>query len=355
MTAATHHWKGRFFGVILLLESHSLFDILKACVDTPMNQKRLPRPPRNFTKDGSWKNGRTVVTVLSYVIIIVALFSLISLHHLQFHLHHSRAEGDDNNRYWYVPSAMPQVNHGDTDIFAVTTNPPSPKRFYELVDNITKVHEKRDFYYTAFTDASRIIYNETHFFHPQRKCELTCCTETVAISLDQDDRHIKNTLDGTDMADTYLQHLPNSKWIHYFGTIITPDLLPCLQPGTIIHIDTHYDLLHYFFHGLRPNISVPYVLITSKSDQVSPPAGLEGLLSNDNLLLKWFGINPSTKGLPTAQNQKFHGMPLGLSKLHDQNRIIHQLCQSISKQGVVDTISLDECDLYDNNYYCCRW
>jgi hypothetical protein len=178
--------------------------ILKACVDMPMNQKRFPRPRRNSTKDGSRKNGRTVVTMMSYVIIIVALFSLISLHHLQFHLDHSRVEGDNNNRYWYIPSALPQENHGDNDNFAVTTNPPSPKRFYELVDNITKVHEKHDFYYTAFTDASRILYNETHFFHPQRKCESTCCVETVAISLDQDDRHIKNTLDGTDMADTYL-------------------------------------------------------------------------------------------------------------------------------------------------------
>jgi hypothetical protein len=73
---------------------------------------------------------------------------------------------------------------------------------------------------------------------------------------------------------------------------------------------------------LRPNITVPYVIITSESDMKSPSRLHRGQLSTDNLMLQWFGTNPSTKGLTSQQMEKFTAMPLGLAKFHDQSRFL---------------------------------
>jgi hypothetical protein len=265
-----------------------------------MDPKCLPHPRSTSTEYGSRRNNLAVRTGF-HGTVMVALFCLVVLHLQQYLRGTFPASAVVNNQSWNSPAALPQENHGDNHNLAVTTYPPSPKRFHELLDNITMIYTNNELYHTAYSDASQVIYNETHFFRPTRKCESTCCAETVAISLDQDDHHIRNTLDGTDMADTYLQQYKNAKWIHFFGSILGPDLLPCLQPGTIIHIDTHRDLLRYFFTGLRPNITVPYVLITSESDSTSPSSGFQQKLSSDTLMLKWFGINPSTKGLSSQQ------------------------------------------------------
>jgi hypothetical protein len=240
---------------------------------------------------------------------------------LQLQLRAFFLAGNHNHEAWSSLTVWPQENRNNNRNLAMTYLPP-PQRFHELLENITKKYENHQFYRTAFSDASQIIYNETDFFQPIRICEATCCAETVAISLDQDDRHIKNTLDGTDMADVFLQMYPSSSWICFFGNILHPDFLPCLQPGTIIHIDNHKRLLGYFYTKLRPNITVPYVLITSNSDMESPSKLYQGHLAQDNLMLKWFGTNPSTKGLTSDQKNKFHGMSLGLAKYQDQSRFL---------------------------------
>jgi hypothetical protein len=287
-----------------------------------MDQRQLPKSQSCPTRDGSTMHGLTVMSIFK-VILIVCCCSQVAIS-LQQYLHGNYHAENANDSSFSLPAALSHDIHDDNDNLPLATYPPSPKRFHELLDNITEVYASHELYHTAFSDASKILYNETHFFHPIRKCESTCCAETVAISLDQDDRHIKNTLDGTDMADVYLQNNPNAAWIHFFGSILDADLLPCLQPGTIIHIETHLDLLQYFFNGLRPNITVPYVIITTESDWTSPPPGFQQKLSNDNLMLKWFGINPSTRDLTSEQNEKFQGMPLGLAKFHEQNRILQE-------------------------------
>jgi hypothetical protein len=221
-----------------------------------------------------------------------------------------------SNEYWSdLAAALFQESRYVNDFLTLTTNPPSPNRFHELLENFTKKQASQ----TA--DEPQIIQNQTLFFHPIRLCGSTCCAETVAISLDHDDHHIKNTLDGTNMADTFLQNDSNDARIRFFGSILHPDL-PCLQPGTIMHIDNHVYLLKYFFKILRPNITVPYVLITSRSDANSPLWGFKNELSNDNLMLKWFGTNPTTIGLTYGEKEKFHAMPLGLPRHNEQNRIM---------------------------------
>lgn len=197
------------------------------------------------------------------------------------------------------------------------------QRFSELpIGTIpSKFNDDSVLYSTAFRDASHVIINATSFFQPRRICESTCCVESVAISLDQDDHHIINTLDGLDMADVRLQQYPSADYIQFFGSLLDPDVLPCFQPGTIIHVDTHVDLLEYFFYELRPKINTSFVFITSESDAHSPLAFADKL-SVDKSLIRWFGTNPSVSRLNDNQKEAFEAMPLGLAKFHEQDRLL---------------------------------
>ncbi|KAL7575710.1 hypothetical protein ACA910_011525 [Epithemia clementina (nom. ined.)] len=211
-----------------------------------------------------------------------------------------------------------------------------------------------------------------------------CCAETVAISLHQDDRHIINAVDSLDLADLALE-MP---WNHYqrrldyqlpfFATTVNGGadptsriqddearfrhaqrayfraIAPCLQPGTIFHIDNHPSLLTEFFQQWMPHISVPIVILTTESDSDSPLLFANQLQSNKNkLLVKWYGQSPlvsklfkkkkkeqqqqqmsnhpdgDKSNITTTKNpqqltalEKLVGFPLGLSKWHDQSRYL---------------------------------
>jgi hypothetical protein len=66
-----------------------------------------------------------------------------------------------------------------------------------------------------------------------------------------------------------------------------------------------------FFHEHRPNMTVPYVLITSKTDGETPIQYFSNRLDNDPLLQAWYGINPSYA--TGAHHPKYRMMPLGLT------------------------------------------
>ena len=95
-------------------------------------------------------------------------------------------------------------------------------------------------------------------------CRDACCATPVAISLWQDDHHIINSIDGHDLADVAVQHYKHVSHQEFFSTTLTPELAPCLQPGVIIQIDNHGTNCDYFFKRIRPNITVPYLVISSK-------------------------------------------------------------------------------------------
>ena len=186
------------------------------------------------------------------------------------------------------------------------------------------VFESDYLYHTSFTEATVVQKQNDPWFTPQKLCQETCCAESVAISLDQDYHHIINTLDGPDLADVLLQQYPNNdSAIQFFGAQMNLAMLPCFQPGTIIHVDNHVMLLEYFFRYWRPNITVPYILITSESDSDSP-AVFEDKLSTDPLLIKWFGQSLDASRIPQDGKDKFEGLPLGLSKFHDQDRYLRR-------------------------------
>ena len=184
----------------------------------------------------------------------------------------------------------------------------------------SKLKHDKILYTTSFFEAT--VLTKSPEIKPRKICQASCCAETVSISLEQDDHHIINTVDGPDLADVLYKNHPQPGYLEFFASELTEEILPCLQPGTIIHLTTSGDLSG-FFETIRPKITVPYILITSETDLDSPIART-ARLETDNLLLQWYGSNPLARNLPNsvAAKQKFTAFPLGLSKWHDQSRLL---------------------------------
>lgn len=160
------------------------------------------------------------------------------------------------------------------------------------------------------------------FTHPPPKiCHNSCCAQQVAIPMNHEERHLLNTMDGLDLADLYFQHKPSGGHLTFAGSLFHPDLIPCLQPGTTIHLNNKNYINSYFWNHIRPQIQVPFVLITSDSDFDSPLSWKEdyGDHMNDTLLIKWYGANPNYSG-PVAD--KFEPLPLGLATRFPQAKYL---------------------------------
>lgn len=191
----------------------------------------------------------------------------------------------------------------------------------------SKLKDEKIIYTTSFSEAT-VLAKSPHT-KTRKICKETCCAETVSISLEQDDHRIINTMDGADLADVrYQKHHTRPHYEEFFALDMTEDILPCLQPGTIIQV--HASRLSEFFETFRPKINVPYVLITSESDIDSLNIKSHAVrLRTDKLLLHWYGSNPLARNIPkdTQAKQKFKAIPLGLSKMHDQSRLLTRYLQ----------------------------
>jgi len=217
-------------------------------------------------------------------------------------------------------------------------------------------------YKSAYQEAT-VLERAHPWFVPKRIChhqapphsteEVHCCAETVAISLDQDDHHIVNTVDGMDLADILQEQYPNRGGLEFSDSgfklrahnyrnhlLINENVAPCLQPGTIISIDNHSGTLAHFFCKIRPKMKHEYVIITSESDGESPRNYWEQIYK-DSHMIRWYGTNPIPQWLPENNQRspqgealtqemkdrskgKFRAMPLGLSKWHDQSRMLNK-------------------------------
>uniref|UniRef100_A0A7R9VW55 Exostosin GT47 domain-containing protein n=1 Tax=Pseudictyota dubia TaxID=2749911 RepID=A0A7R9VW55_9STRA len=198
---------------------------------------------------------------------------------------------------------------------------PEVKRYDAMKEEIAAEAARIRYNYESAYNRATVVTNEMSWFTPKKVCKDTCCAETVAISLHQDDRQLINTLDGLDLADVRLQHYKNPPHIRFHSHILHEDMLPCLQPGTIIHLDNHMKILNYFFMKVRKHITVPYVLLSTESDGDSPYMH-EEQNEKDDLLLKWYGSNPKVFATSKDPNGKFVPFPLGLSKHHPQDKIL---------------------------------
>ncbi|CAB9522064.1 expressed unknown protein [Seminavis robusta] len=152
-------------------------------------------------------------------------------------------------------------------------------------------------------------------------CKETCCVESVAISLEQDEHQIIQQRDGVDLADLVLPHRRlKPEHLKYHGQTLHPAMLPCLVPGTIITLENHRKQTIYFWHKLRQHIQVPYILLTTGSDNDSPECYEQYIA--DPLLIRWYGTNPINRSHPLFQQNlhKFKSLNLGLSFQRPQER-----------------------------------
>jgi hypothetical protein len=96
-----------------------------------------------------------------------------------------------------------------------------------------------------------------------------------------------------------------------------------LQNGAIIYADHEGGGAKRFFDIYRPNMTKPYLLVTGGSDGVEPlsPKGQgRKVLLTDDLLIRWYGINPSYKY--GAEIHKFKMMHLGLSAMFEHQKFL---------------------------------
>lgn len=253
---------------------------------------------------------------------------------------------------------MPQNNNKKT------VPPEKVKRYFDIADEV--FYAARHILFnseTAFSKA-RVVANGTttrtmeqignhtnattsntnttppsaHFSFPlQEICKDTCCAKQVAIaSLANDEHHLLNTMDGLDLADIIVRYREGPKHLTFHASLFHEEMLPCLQPGTIIHLNNKGSILLYFWKKVRPRIQVPFILITSDSDHDSPFVGDSrfgvefaedwGQYLDDPLLIKWYGSNPKYSSNPNATSRpyetKFEPMHLGLSKRFPQAKYL---------------------------------
>ena len=241
----------------------------------------------------------------------------------------------DNNRgtrntLWRLPLDPSKYDVEQAPVAADVHTPAKRYLFHEIPAKEflpSKLKDEKVLYTTSFSEAT--VLTKSPHIKPRKICQETCCAETVSISLEQDDHRIINTMDGSDLADLrYQRHHLQPHYEEFFASNMTEAILPCLQPGTIIQV--HTLRLSEFFEKFRPKIDVPYVLITSESDLDSLKMKSHAeRLRTDKFLLQWYGSNPLARNIPTdAQSKlKFTAFPLGLSKMHDQSRLLTRYLQ----------------------------
>ncbi|KAG7337490.1 hypothetical protein IV203_017601 [Nitzschia inconspicua] len=200
--------------------------------------------------------------------------------------------------------------------------------YRDLQDDVFHKTWNRTWVYQSSFDRATGINKADSWFQPRRRCKETCCVETVAISLSQDDtKPINWRSDHQDLADVRIQKFVNDD-VTIFAQNLNEAMIPCLLPGTIIALDNYDDVVQYFWFQVRPKIMVPYILITGGSDSDAPiakPSFLPDYIK-DPLLIHWYATNPnySTNSIvfQNMRHEKFQSMLSGLSYVHPQHRYL---------------------------------
>lgn len=103
--------------------------------------------------------------------------------------------------------------------------------------------------------------------------------------LSQDAHNVVNTQDGQVLADIRIAHYrPKNYYSAVFGGVFRDEFLPCLLPGTVFQLDNNYIEYRYFWQTIRPNITVPYVLVTSGTDANTPQKNFATIPNFDKVI-----------------------------------------------------------------------
>ncbi|CAB9497015.1 expressed unknown protein [Seminavis robusta] len=201
-------------------------------------------------------------------------------------------------------------NRGNDMVRRYAHSDTQPLRHVRFADvRLPRKNPRQPVMKTAFQEST--VITRATWFRYQKHCNVTCCAQAVAISLNQDKHRIKNSVDGQDLADLLLFGTAPSPHQQFFASELTDEIIPCLRPGVVIHADSYRGPIARFFKVHRPKITVPYVLITSKTDGGSPIRYFKDRLDTDPLLLAWYGINPNYDN--NANHSLFRMMNLGLA------------------------------------------
>lgn len=174
---------------------------------------------------------------------------------------------------------------------------------------------------TSFQKAT--VIQQAPWFPAEKICRQTCCAEAVAISLDADDHHLLTSADGLDLADIGVYGHKRKEFLQWAISDLNFDIIPCLQKGAIIYADHEGGGAKRFFDIYRPKLTQPYLLVTGGTDGIEPlkpkNQGKE-ILQNDDLLIKWYGINGCFDC--GANLPKFKMMHLGLSAQYPHQKFL---------------------------------
>ena len=77
---------------------------------------------------------------------------------------------------------------------------------------------------TAYRKAT--VVKQAPWFTPKKVCKETCCAETVAVFLQQDEHQIINTVDGLDLADVRLRQACEHRSARPHFRLTAPAVLP---------------------------------------------------------------------------------------------------------------------------------
>ena len=164
--------------------------------------------------------------------------------------------------------------------------------------------------------SSATVVPEAPWYDPAGGCLETCCYRRVAISLGQDEHRLKTTVDSVDLADVRLHGHSLPDHLKFHAAVLTHGIVPCLQDGTIVHVDSYGHSIFPFFNDYRPNMTHTYLLFTTETDGPTPISKARTNLT-DPQMIRWYGNNPNPKD-EYEGIEKFVGFPLGLSKYHSQ-------------------------------------
>ncbi|CAB9507908.1 expressed unknown protein [Seminavis robusta] len=287
-----------------------------------------------------WQSLKTFIRVLSYIVLLVPGLTLLRL--VQDGSLRNPVEAGCT-----VEAKELQNAHGSETISANQTLknlshvpvhqelPMPPRlRFFDLQDAILNLSQLPDELdprkgqgnlHNAFQRAT--VVKEASWLPKRRLCRDSCCVETVAISLEQDERQFMHDKAGLDLADLMMpaaKQPPNE----VFAVPLQEEMLPCLVPGTIITVENHRWNNRQFWQQIRPNIHVPYVLMTTGSDDDSPSKASPSEYITDPLMIKWYGSNPLYHQNRIFQdhlhsdNNKFQTFNLGLSHRFAQEKYL---------------------------------
>ena len=113
-----------------------------------------------------------------------------------------------------------------------------------------------------------IELKESNYLQPKRLkkkvlCRDECCVETSYISTKQDSTKLLNWRnDIQDISDIMIQQFDNQHATVHSTNLYDEKLIQCFLPGTIISVDNFEKSIHYFWKQIRPQIIVPFVLLT---------------------------------------------------------------------------------------------